>query len=105
MPPETLAVPFHVPNEPPSPRALKRQRSLAAVREDIDHAANGARRVQAALRSANDFDLSDVVDKQVREIEGPVANLIHLHAVDQNQSLVAFSSTDPNHGQTLGTTL
>ena len=48
----------------------KRQRSLAAIREDVDHAADGARRIQAALRSANDLDLSDVIDKQVREIEG-----------------------------------
>src|SRR3546814_5434240 len=69
-----------------------RERTVVAAGEDLDHAADRFRTIEARARAAHDLDAVDLVDRQVLERRQPGADRAHAHAIDQHQHLVGFGA-------------
>src|SRR5690606_38973896 len=77
----------------------RRERAVVAAGEDLDHAADRFRAVQARARTAHDLDAVDLVDRQVLERSQPGADRAHAHAVDQHQHLVGLGAAHEHVAQ------
>src|SRR3546814_4630995 len=69
-----------------------RERTVVAAGEDLDHAADRFRTIEARARAAHDLDAVDLVDRQVLERRQPGADRAHAPAIDQHQHLVGFGA-------------
>src|SRR3546814_8642644 len=76
-----------------------RERAVVAAGEDLDHAADRFRTIEARARAAHDLDAVDLVDRQVLERRQPGADRAHAHAVDQHQHLVGFGAAQEHVAQ------
>jgi hypothetical protein len=69
------------------------RRAFALLRHDIDHATDGVRPIQTALRTAEHFDLRDVRRKHLTEIEDAVlAGIIRVDSVDQHFGMIRIAA-------------
>src|SRR3546814_11527865 len=69
-----------------------RERAVVAAGEDLDHAADRFRTIEARARAAHDLDAVDLVDRQVLERRQPGAARAHAPALDQHPPLVRFAA-------------
>src|SRR3546814_7561612 len=76
-----------------------RERPVVAAGEDLDHAADRFRTIEARARAAHDLDAVDLVDRQVLERRQPGADRAHAHAIDQHQHLVGFGAAHEDVAQ------
>ena len=70
-----------------------------ATGEDLDHAADGFRAVQAGARAAHDLDAIDQRDRQVLEGDQAGGGRAHAHAVDQHQHVVGLAAAHEHRGE------
>src|SRR5690606_31835452 len=73
--------------------------TVVAAGEDLDHAADRLRAVQARTRAAHGLDAVDLVDRQVLERGQPGADRAHAHAVDEHQHLVGLGAAHEHVAQ------
>ena len=66
--------------------------AVAAAREDLDHAADRFRTVQARARAADHFDAFDLVDRQILEGDAAGCRGADAHAVDEHEQVVGFGA-------------
>jgi hypothetical protein len=78
------------------------RRAAAALRDDVDDAADGVRAVYGRLRPPHDLDAVDVVDGQVAEVELPRRRGLDPDAVDQDLDLGRVGAADADGGDPAG---
>src|SRR5690606_26053114 len=83
-----LALEARVP--PPTPSSLG---------DDADDARGSVGAVEGALRPAQNLDPLDAGSQQAAEIELALADLARVHAVDQDQHMVALCAPDADLGE------
>src|ERR1700722_15039450 len=67
----------------------------AAFGDDVDDAADGVRTIQSALRTAQNFDLLNILGQELSEIEcaARVAGIADIDAVDQHLGVIGIRAT------------
>ncbi len=76
-----------------------RGEALAGKRDEVDHAAHGAAAVDGGDRRAHDFDLVDVIEREIGEVIVGARNADCLAAtVDGDERLVAVEAVNEDRG-------
>ncbi len=75
-------------------RCERRERSLAALGDDVDDAADGIGAVERRLWAADDLDPLDLVERHVRKVERAKRRTLHPDSVDENLGLRCRSTAD-----------
>ena len=64
------------------------------ARDQVDHAGEGVRSVETALRSAQHFDARDVAGQQRREIRLALIGAGDVDAIEQDKRMVGFGAAN-----------
>src|SRR5690606_37937020 len=78
---------------------VRAQSAAGAPVEDLDHAADGLRAVQAGSRAAHDLDALDLVQRQVLVHDHARRCRADAHAVNHHQHVVGFGAAHEHRGQ------
>src|SRR6266403_3942286 len=80
------------------------RRALALFRHDIDHATDGVRPIQTALRTAKHFNPLDVRSEDLAKIEYAIlARVVRIDSVDNHLGVIRVATAHEDRGLAPGT--
>ena len=80
-------------------QSARLERPRTAFGDDVNHAADGIGAVKRRCRAAHNFDMVDVFDGNLAEIEAPVLRRVGAHAVHQNERLIGIGAARENRSR------
>jgi hypothetical protein len=81
-------------------------RPRPALGDDVDDAADGIGAVQAALRTAQDFNRLNVLGEKLTQVEGAagIAGIADINSVDQHLGMIRIRAANEHRGLAAGPT-